>query len=120
MTMRFAPMAHLRSTQPTSHLQEYSAADELDAAVARGEQVSYRMRTELRAQAGYAAHQALVAIQIRVNVDGADSFAESSPMQQFWRDANTAARHTALNTIIRYKVYGKALLGVDEVATRMV
>ena len=83
MTMRFAPLAHLRSTQPTSHLQEYSAADELDAAVARGEHVSYRMRTEMRAQAGYAAHQVLV----------------------------------ALNTI---KVYGKALLGVDEVVTRLV
>jgi hypothetical protein len=26
MTMRFAPLAHLRSTQPTSHLQAYSAA----------------------------------------------------------------------------------------------
>jgi hypothetical protein len=38
MTMRFAPLAQLRSTQPTSHLREYSAADELDAAVARGEQ----------------------------------------------------------------------------------
>jgi 3-hydroxy-9,10-secoandrosta-1,3,5(10)-triene-9,17-dione monooxygenase len=55
-----------------------------------------------------------------VNVHGAGSFAESIPMQQFWRDANTAARHTALNTIIRYKVYGKALLGVDEVVTRLV
>jgi hypothetical protein len=83
MTMRFAPLAHLRSTQPTSHLQAYSAADELDAAVARGEQVSYPMRTEIRAKAGYAAHQVLV----------------------------------ALNTI---KVYGKALLGVDEVVTRLV
>jgi hypothetical protein len=71
MTMRFAPLAHLRSTQPTSHLQEYSAADELDAAVARGEQVSYRMRTEMRAQAGDAAHQVLEAIQILVNVHGA-------------------------------------------------
>jgi hypothetical protein len=47
--MRFAPMAHLRSTQPTSHLQEYSAADELDAAVACVDQASYRMRTEMRA-----------------------------------------------------------------------
>ena len=120
MTMRFAPLAHLRSTQPTSHLQAYSAADTLDAAVARGEQVSYRMRTEIRAQAGYAAHQVLEAIQILVNVHGADSFAESSPTQQFWRDANTAARHTALNAIIRHKVYGKALLGVDEVVTRLV
>jgi hypothetical protein len=47
--MRFAPLADLRSTQPTYHLQEYSAADELDAAVARVDQASYRMRTELRA-----------------------------------------------------------------------
>jgi 3-hydroxy-9,10-secoandrosta-1,3,5(10)-triene-9,17-dione monooxygenase len=62
----------------------------------------------------------LVAIQILVNVHGAGSFAESSPTQQFWCDANTAARHTALNSIIRYKVYGKALLGVDEVVTRLV
>ena len=73
-----------------------------------------------RAQAGYAAHQVLEAIQILVNVHGGGSFAESSPMQQFWRDANTAARHTALNAIIRYKVYAKALLGVDEVITPMV
>ena len=89
MTMRFAPLAHLRSTQPTSHLQAYSAA-------------------------GAGSDPDLV------NVHGAGSFAESIPMQQFWRDANTAARHTALNTIIRYKVYGKALLGVDEVVTRLV
>jgi alkylation response protein AidB-like acyl-CoA dehydrogenase len=118
--MRFAPLAHLRSTQPTSHLQACSAADELDAAVTRGEQVSYRMRTEMRAQAGYAAHQVLEAIQILVNVHRGGRFAESSPTQQFWRDATTAARHTALNSIIGYKVYGKALLGVDEVVTRMI
>jgi 3-hydroxy-9,10-secoandrosta-1,3,5(10)-triene-9,17-dione monooxygenase len=85
--MRFAPLAHLRSTQPNSHLQECSATDELDAAVARGEQASYRMRTEMRAQAGDAAHQVLVAIELLVNVHGGGSFAESSPMQQFWREA---------------------------------
>jgi 3-hydroxy-9,10-secoandrosta-1,3,5(10)-triene-9,17-dione monooxygenase len=62
----------------------------------------------------------LVAIQILMNVHAAGSFAECSPTQQFWCDANTAARHTALNTIIRHKVYGKALLGVDEVVTRLV
>ena len=62
----------------------------------------------------------LVAIQILVNVHGAGSFAESSPTHQNCCDANTAARHTALNSIIRYKVYGKALLGGDEVVTRLV
>jgi hypothetical protein len=53
MTMRFAPLAHLRSTQPTYHLQEYSAADELDAAVARGEQVSYRCSASTRSSPGW-------------------------------------------------------------------
>jgi 3-hydroxy-9,10-secoandrosta-1,3,5(10)-triene-9,17-dione monooxygenase len=120
MTMRFAPLAHLRSTQPTSHLQAYSAADELDAAVARGEQVSYRMRTEMRAKPGYAAHQVLVAIQILANLHGAGGFAESSPLQQFWRDANTAARHGGLNAVIGYEIYGKALLAVEERIDRMV
>jgi hypothetical protein len=38
----------------------------------------------------------LEAIQILVNVHGGGRFAESSPTQQFWRDATTAARHTAL------------------------
>jgi 3-hydroxy-9,10-secoandrosta-1,3,5(10)-triene-9,17-dione monooxygenase len=84
MTMRFAPSAHLRSTQPTSHLQVCSAADELDAAVARGEQVTYRMRTKMSAQAGYAAPQVPEAIQILVNVHGGASFAEYSPLG--WSD----------------------------------
>lgn len=62
----------------------------------------------------------LVAIQILVNVHGAGSFAESSPTQQFWRDANTAARHGGLNAVIGYEIYGKALLGVEERIGRMV
>lgn len=55
----------------------------------------------------------LVAIQILVNVHGAGSFAESSPTQQFWCDANTAARHTALNTIVRHKVYAGCLISLE-------
>lgn len=43
-------------------------------------QVSYRMRTEMHAQAGYAAPQVPEAIQILVNVHGGRSFAESSPL----------------------------------------
>jgi hypothetical protein len=116
--MRFAPLAHLRSTQSTSHLREYSAADELDAAVARGEQGSYRMRTEMRAQAGDAGHQVLEAIQVLVNVHGAGQLRRIQPHATVL--ARNAARHAALNSIIGYKVYGKALLGIDEVITPMV
>ena len=62
----------------------------------------------------------LVAIQILVTVHGAGSFAESSPTQQFWRDANTAARHAGFNAVVGYEVLGKALLGVQERVSPMV
>jgi len=47
-------------------------------------------------------------------VHGAGSFAESSPLQRIWRDANVAAGHAGLNTAIGPEVYGKSLLGVPE------
>ena len=89
MTMRFAPLAHLRSTQPTSHLQAYSAA----GAGSDPDSGERARRGQLR--------------RIQPN-------ATVLARRQHRR------RHTALTTIIRYKVYGKALLGVDEVVTRMV
>ena len=72
----------------------------------------------MRAQAGDAAHQVLEAIQILVNVHGAGQLRRIQPHATVL--ARSAARHTALNAIIRYKVYAKALLGVDEVITPMV
>jgi hypothetical protein len=68
----------------------------------------------MRAQYGYAAQHVLDAIQLLVNVHGAASFAENSLMQQYWRDANTAARHAGLNAFVGYEVFGKALLDVPE------
>jgi 3-hydroxy-9,10-secoandrosta-1,3,5(10)-triene-9,17-dione monooxygenase len=68
----------------------------------------------------YAAQKVIDAINDLVNIHGAGSFAESSRMQQIWRDANTAARHAGLNPAVGYEVYGKALLDVDEPITAMV
>jgi 3-hydroxy-9,10-secoandrosta-1,3,5(10)-triene-9,17-dione monooxygenase len=42
----------------------------------------------------------LDAINILINVHGAASFAESSRLQQHWRDANTATRHAGLNPMV--------------------
>ena len=63
---------------------------------------------------GYAAQQALEAIHTLLNVDGAGSFAEKNRMQQYRRDANTAARHPGLNDVVGREVYGKSLLAVEE------
>jgi alkylation response protein AidB-like acyl-CoA dehydrogenase len=104
----------------TARLHVFGIADQLDLSLRTGEPVDYAARAEIRAQAGYAAQQVLDAINVLVNVHGAAGFAESSRMQQYWRDANTGARHAGLNAVIGYEVYGKALLGVEERISPMV
>ncbi|MCW2560273.1 MAG: hypothetical protein JWP55_4237 [Mycobacterium sp.] len=104
----------------TARLHAFHCADELDAAAARGEHADYATRARVRATAGYAAQQVLEAINILINVHGAATFAESSRLQQHWRDANTAARHAGLNSAVGYEILGKALLGIDEPISPMV
>jgi 3-hydroxy-9,10-secoandrosta-1,3,5(10)-triene-9,17-dione monooxygenase len=103
----------------TAQLHAYDVANHLDA-VAAGDGIDFETRARIRGQAGYVAQQVLDAINILVNIHGAGSFAESSRMQQLWRDANTGARHAGLNAAVGYEVYGKALLAVDERITAMV
>jgi 3-hydroxy-9,10-secoandrosta-1,3,5(10)-triene-9,17-dione monooxygenase len=98
----------------TAQLHAYDIAATLDAAATAGQLVTYPSRAEIRARIGYLAQQVLDAISVLVNVHGAGSFAESNRMQQYWRDANTAARHAGLQPVVGYEVYGKSLLGVEE------
>lgn len=98
----------------TARLQVYRAADDLNEAAERPETIDYALRARVRGVAGYAAQQILEAIQMLLNVHGSGSFAEVTPLQRIWRDANVAARHAGLNTAIGLEVYGKSLLGVAE------
>lgn len=98
----------------TARLHVFEVADALDSGTIVGGDSGYERRAQARAQCGYAVQQVLDAIQILINVHGAASFADSSPMQQYWRDANIAARHAGLNANIGYEIFGKSLLGVSE------
>ena len=102
----------------TAQLHAYRVADDLDGAAAND--LDYELRARVRAQYGYIAQQVLDAIHVLVNVHGAATFAETNLMQQYWRDANTAARHAGLNAAVGYEVFGKALLGVPEQISPMV
>ncbi|MEV5177709.1 acyl-CoA dehydrogenase family protein [Streptomyces flaveolus] len=104
----------------TARLHAYAIADEVDATVARGAAIDFAVRAEYRAECGYVAQQVLEALNILINVHGAGTFEESNPLQQYWRDANTAARHAGLNAFVGYETYGKSLLGIDEHVTPMV
>ena len=104
----------------TAQLHAYRLADDLDSAAATGQDLDYGARAQARAQFGYIPQQVLDAIHILVNVHGAATFAETSLMQQYWREANTAARHAGLNAVVGYEIFGKELLGVPEHISPMV
>jgi alkylation response protein AidB-like acyl-CoA dehydrogenase len=104
----------------TAQLHAYRVANELDLSAAGGPELGYADRARFKAMIGYATQQVLDAINVLLNVHGAGSFAETSRMQQYWRDANTAARHAGLNATIGLEVFGKSLLGVPERITTLV
>jgi alkylation response protein AidB-like acyl-CoA dehydrogenase len=97
----------------TAHLHAFRAAADIDSHARRGEKMPYELRARVRADSGYAAAQAIEAIQLLLNAHGASSFAQSSAMQRIWRDANTGGRHAILNSLVNSELYGKALVGVE-------
>jgi alkylation response protein AidB-like acyl-CoA dehydrogenase len=98
----------------------HRAAADIDEAAARGEYLDYRTRARVRADTGYAVQNVVEALTILMNAHGAGGFADTSPLQRIWRDANVAARHAVVSPTVGYEVYGKALLGVEEKITPLV
>ncbi len=98
----------------TAHLHAHRAADDIDLAAARGELLDPVIRLRVRADISRAVEQVTEAIGLLVTAHGASGFAETSPLQRIWRDANVGARHAILQPTVLKEMYGKALLGVDE------
>ncbi|MHA5050846.1 acyl-CoA dehydrogenase family protein [Streptomyces sp. SD15] len=104
----------------TARLHTYRAVDEVDRAATSGSPLDYIARAHIRARAGLAAQHVIDAVSTLLNVHGASSFADTSPLQRIWRDANVAARHAGLIPAVGLEVYGKSLLGIDERVSLMV
>jgi len=103
----------------TARLHTYRAVTEVDQAAAFGP-LDYAARAHIRAQAGYAAQQIVEAIGILLDAHGSSAFADASPLQRIWRDANTAARHAGLVPAVGLEVHGKSLLDIGERMSLMV
>jgi alkylation response protein AidB-like acyl-CoA dehydrogenase len=99
-------------TLDTATLHAHRAAGDIDAHAARGEVMPYLTRARVRADTGWVSKNVREAISIIMDAHGASGFADASPMQRIWRDANTAGRHAVVNTLVSEEVYGKALLGI--------
>lgn len=103
----------------TARLHTYRAVTEVDHAAASGP-LDYTARAHIRAEAGYAAQQVVEAIGILLDAHGSSAFADASPLQRIWRDANTAARHAGLVPAVGLEVHGKSLLDIGERVSLMV
>jgi len=103
-----------------AHLRAFRAADEIDAAALRDEQLDGVTRARVRADTGMVTTYITEAISTLLWAHGAGGFAETSPLQRWWRDSNTAARHAVGLPAIGLELYGKALLGVENNITPLI
>ena len=104
----------------TAHLHAFRAAADIDNAAQSGVKLDYLTRARVRADTGVVINNITAAINILISAHGAGSFAESSPMQRWWRDANTAARHAVVLPAVSIEIYGKALLGMENTVSPLV
>jgi 3-hydroxy-9,10-secoandrosta-1,3,5(10)-triene-9,17-dione monooxygenase len=104
----------------TAHLRAFYAADEIDEGARRNKDLDYLTRCRIRADTGAIVTDITDALNTLVFAHGAGSFAETNPMQRWWRDSNTAARHAIILPTVGTEVYGKALLNVENTVTPLV
>jgi 3-hydroxy-9,10-secoandrosta-1,3,5(10)-triene-9,17-dione monooxygenase len=104
----------------TAHLRAFYAADEIDEGARRNKELDYLTRCRIRADTGAIVTDITDALNTLLFAHGAGSFAETNPMQRWWRDSNTAARHAIILPAVGAELYGKALLNVENTVTPLV
>ncbi len=104
----------------TAHFHAYRAADDVDAAAARGVYPDMLTRARVRADTGYVVEKITQAIDKLLFAHGSAGFADASPLQRIWRDAAVASRHAVVLPPVGYELLGKALLGVENNITPLI
>ncbi|KPC78493.1 MULTISPECIES: hypothetical protein [Streptomyces] len=100
-------------TIDAAELHVNRAADVLDEAAQEATGLPESELRRIRGDVGQAVNLVTVALDELMWAHGAAAFAESNPLQQYWRDANTAARHAMLNPRIGQELYGGSFFGLD-------
>ncbi|MCA0244540.1 MAG: oxidoreductase [Proteobacteria bacterium] len=104
----------------TAELHIHRACDEVQRHAEAGTFPDHKARARMRCDTAYGIRHSLEALNLLMAAHGSGGFAESSPMQRWWRDANTAAGHAVALPSVAIEIYGKALLGVDQMVTPLV
>jgi alkylation response protein AidB-like acyl-CoA dehydrogenase len=104
----------------SARLHAMRAAADIHEAGLAGRTMDYATRARVRGDCGYASKLLREAIDTLVSIAGAGSFADASPVQRFWRDANVAGRHAVITTMPNLELYGRALLGLEDNITDLI
>ncbi|MFJ8004025.1 acyl-CoA dehydrogenase family protein [Streptomyces fagopyri] len=110
-------IADAASLIDTAYLHAFRSADVVDGAAFEGRQLSLSERARVRMDTGVAANRTREAVDLLVSVCGAGSFAQANVVQKLWRDLNVASRHGVVNPNLAREIYGRTLLGIDELPT---
>ncbi|MFJ6671482.1 acyl-CoA dehydrogenase family protein [Actinosynnema sp. NPDC091369] len=96
-----------------AELHAYRAADALDRHAAEATYPPELVRARCRADASVAVRNVTRALETLMYAHGSRGFADASPLQRIWRDANVAARHGMLLPQVNLELYGAALVGAE-------
>ncbi|MFI9650788.1 acyl-CoA dehydrogenase family protein [Streptomyces sp. NPDC052040] len=106
----FAEATHLIDT---GMLHMLAVADGFDA-VPEGEEASPAERARLRMHMVSSLERCREAMQRLLDLAGTSGFAQTNPVQRYWRDLEIGSRHTALNRPMIFEDYARSLLGTGD------
>ncbi|MFE2757057.1 acyl-CoA dehydrogenase family protein [Actinosynnema sp. NPDC059335] len=101
-------------------LHAYRAADALDRHAAGTTYPDELLRARCRADASVATRHVTRALEALMYAHGSAGFADASPLQRVWRDANVAARHGMLIPRVNLELCGSALVGAENTISPLV
>ncbi len=84
-----------------------------EAMIDAGGEPSVSDRIRIRRDIGFAARQAVEAVNVLFEGAGASAAALDSPIQRCWRDVNAAARHASLDVQAIYSLVGQDKFGLE-------
>ena len=73
--------------------------------------LTQREQVRLHADCGYAVQLLRRAADRLLDINGASAFAVANPVQRAWRDVAIASRHTFVNSLQAFELYGRSLAG---------
>jgi alkylation response protein AidB-like acyl-CoA dehydrogenase len=99
----------------SARLHALRAADDLDSMASANTYPDVTARARMRTDTALTAKYCREAVDQLVSAHGTSSLADASPMQRLWRDVHVASHHAITEWQVNLEVYGKALLGQDNI-----